>query len=229
MVPLKRITAYDVAVAFVEHWVFKYGAPTTVVSDNGSQLWRTSSVGFGTYCKCTTSSPTHNKASRSLQREQARYNRDFDMGIRATRRIQTDNFIFLDTHDGTDKRPKLTHNISGPFRVLGHDSNTILIQQGEVVERVSRDRVTLAPKQAITRAARIGDAQPKHLQAKRTSGRSYTFSKILGHRELQSGDLEFKISWDGNYKLTWEPRDCVPEEAISRYFARYRRELNTRQ
>ena len=135
----------------------------------------------------------------------------------------------MDTHDGTAKRPKLPHIISGPFRVLGHDSNTIAIQRGEVVERISRDRVTLAPKQAITKAARIGDAQPKHLQAKRNSGRSYTFSKILSHRELQNGDLEFKISWYGNYKPTWEPRDCVPEEAISCYFARYRHERNARQ
>ena len=38
VVPLKRITAYDVAVAFVEHWVFKYGAPTTLLYDNGSQF-----------------------------------------------------------------------------------------------------------------------------------------------------------------------------------------------
>ena len=35
VVPLKHITAYDVAVAFVEHWVFKYGAPATLLSDNG--------------------------------------------------------------------------------------------------------------------------------------------------------------------------------------------------
>ena len=38
MVPLKRITAYDVALAFVEHWVFKYDAPATLLSDNGSQF-----------------------------------------------------------------------------------------------------------------------------------------------------------------------------------------------
>ena len=99
-------------------------------------------------------------------------------------------------------RPKLAHKISGPLRVLGHDSDTIVIQRGEVVELVLRDRVTLVPKQAITRAARIGDAQPKHLRAKRTSGRSYTFSKILGHRELQRGDLEFKILWEGNCEPT---------------------------
>ena len=37
-IPLKRITAYDVAAAFVEHWVFKYGAPATLLPDNGSQF-----------------------------------------------------------------------------------------------------------------------------------------------------------------------------------------------
>ena len=38
MVPLKRITAYDVAVAFVEKLVFKYGAPATLLFNNGSQF-----------------------------------------------------------------------------------------------------------------------------------------------------------------------------------------------
>ena len=38
VVPLKRITAYDVAVVFVEKWVFKYGAPATMLSGNGSQF-----------------------------------------------------------------------------------------------------------------------------------------------------------------------------------------------
>ena len=323
VVPLKRITAYDVAVAFVEHWVFKYGAPATLLSDNGSQfvahffrrvcnilqvhniftttyhpqtngqvesfnrtlaamlrcyvednprLWCLYAPGLCYAYNMSVHSTTGTtpfdlvlsrpppeftcdhrpqsrartaraqksdyvrrlhvalqKSSRSLEPAQARYKVDFDRGIRATRRIETGDHIFLDTHDGAAKRPKLTHNISGPYRVLGHDSKTIAIHRGEVIERVSRDRVTLAPKQATTRAARIEDAQPKHLQATRTSGRSYTFSKILGHRELQNGDLEFKVSWDGNYKPTWELRDWVPEEAISRYFERYLREINTRQ
>ena len=95
----------------------------------------------------------------------------------------------MDTHEGAAKCLKITHNISGPYRVLGQDRNTIVVQRGEVFERVSRERVTLAPKQAITRVARIGDAQPKHLAAKRTGGRSDTFKRKLGHLELQSGDL----------------------------------------
>ena len=38
VVPLRTTGAYDVAVAFVEHWVYKYGAPDRVVSDNGPQF-----------------------------------------------------------------------------------------------------------------------------------------------------------------------------------------------
>ena len=252
VVPLRRITAYDVAVAFVEQWVFKYGAPATLLSDNGSQfvahffrrvcnilqvhnlftttyhpqtngqverfnrslaamlrcyvednpgLWCMyapalcyaynmsvhTSTGTTPFELVLSRPPPEftrdhrpqsrarpvraqkndyvrrlhvalQKATLSLARTQARYKRNFDKGIRATRRITTDDHVFLDTHDGAAKRPKLTHNISGPYRVLGHDSNTITIQRGEVVERVSRDRVTLAPKQAIPSVARPEDA-----------------------------------------------------------------------
>ena len=37
-IPLRRIDAYTVAVAFVEHWIFKYGPPRTLISDNGKQF-----------------------------------------------------------------------------------------------------------------------------------------------------------------------------------------------
>ena len=36
--PLRTITAYHVAVAFCEIWVFKYGIPRTLLSDNGAQF-----------------------------------------------------------------------------------------------------------------------------------------------------------------------------------------------
>lgn len=37
-VPIRCITPYDVAVVFVEKWVFKYGPPRTLPSDNGSKF-----------------------------------------------------------------------------------------------------------------------------------------------------------------------------------------------
>ena len=37
-VPLKRITAMEIAKAFTHHWVFVYGPPLTLLSDNGPQF-----------------------------------------------------------------------------------------------------------------------------------------------------------------------------------------------
>ena len=38
VIPLRRIDAYTVAVSFVEHWIFKYGPPKTLISDNEKQF-----------------------------------------------------------------------------------------------------------------------------------------------------------------------------------------------
>ena len=38
VIHLRKITTYNVAVAFVEHWVFKYGPPECFISDNGKQI-----------------------------------------------------------------------------------------------------------------------------------------------------------------------------------------------
>ena len=38
VVPIKKISAQHVAIAFVEHWVFKYGPLKTLQSDNGSNF-----------------------------------------------------------------------------------------------------------------------------------------------------------------------------------------------
>ena len=38
VIPLRRIDVYTVAVAFVEHWIFNYGPPKTLISDNGKQF-----------------------------------------------------------------------------------------------------------------------------------------------------------------------------------------------
>ena len=38
VVPLRNVNAYSTAVAFCEAWVFKYGPPKTLLSDNGKQF-----------------------------------------------------------------------------------------------------------------------------------------------------------------------------------------------
>ena len=47
-VPLKKITAYSVAHAFVHYWIFAYGVPIDVLSDNGGQFV---SKFFGDVCR----------------------------------------------------------------------------------------------------------------------------------------------------------------------------------
>ena len=37
-VPLKKVTASEVAKAFIHHWVFPDGAPVWLLSDNGKQV-----------------------------------------------------------------------------------------------------------------------------------------------------------------------------------------------
>ena len=34
VVPLRTVTAYNLAIAFCSHWIFKYGPPRSVVLDN---------------------------------------------------------------------------------------------------------------------------------------------------------------------------------------------------
>jgi len=315
-VPLRRITAYDVAVAFVEHWVFKYGPPETLLSDNGSQfvahffqrvckLLHTANVFTTTYhpqtngqverfnrsltamlrsyvdehpkdwCAYTSAlcyaynmavhrstnttpfelvlsrpppeftlahSPRRRKAPvretkedyarrlgiaigkarNSLLRTQQRYKRNFDARVRKTRAFKEGDHVFLELNDGAKKRSKLQFEAAGPFRVLSTDSNTVVIQRGDVVERVSRNRVTFAPA-VSSRPAQARDPSPHDFATKKRTGDTWLFNSILAHREKPDGGLEFKVDWDGDWEPTWEPRDCVPEEAISRYFTRYRR------
>ena len=315
VVPLRKITAYDVAVAFVEHWVFKYGPPKTLLSDNGSQfvahffqrvcrILGTNNAYTTTYhpqtngqverfnrsllamLRCyvednpedwclmvhvltfaynmsvhrsTGTTPfelvltryppeftlAHNanrleavtnndradfasrlgvcitKARNSLLKSQARYKRNYDKRLRKTTPIRVHDSVFLDISDPAHKTPKLTHSVSGPYRVLDVSDNTAAIQRGEVVERVTLDRLTNAP---LAAEPELPDgASPKDFVAKRKSGPTWLMNGIMDHREKPDGTLEFRISWEGDYEPTWEPRENIPEETISRYLAKYRR------
>ena len=57
IVAVKRIRAWDIAVAFVDEWVFKYGPPQTLVSDNRSLFPSSSSVCAIYWASLTRSPP----------------------------------------------------------------------------------------------------------------------------------------------------------------------------
>lgn len=54
--------------------------------------------------------------------------------------------MFIDVLDCVTIAPKLKHPVEGPYRVLGQDQHTVLIQCKELVFRNTADRVVLAPR-----------------------------------------------------------------------------------
>ena len=92
------------------------------------------------------------------------------------------------------------------------------------MERVTLNRLTRAPLDAA--APLPGGASPHDFVAKRESGNTWLFKRIMENREKSDGALEFRIDWEGDFELTWEPRDFISEEAISRYLAKYRRSVH---
>ena len=316
VVPLRRITAYDVAVGFVNEWVFKYGPPQSLLSDNGSQFvahffqkvcqllginsafttayhpqsngqverfnrtitamlrcyvedhpadwakyvpslcyaYNTSvhrSTGTTPFDLVLSRAPpdfvvSHNlrrkepptvaerndyvqrlesaigKAKVSLKKTQERYKKDFDARVRRRRPICVGDAVYLDVHDGLDKRPKLSHEAEGPYRVLAAKQRTATIQRGNVTEVVSLDRVTPAPKHLLPPTS-SHDATPSQVAEKVSDGDTWLFEKILDHRKTPEGEDEFLMEWTGNWEPDWQPRAYIPEEAISRFFATRKR------
>ena len=313
--PLKKIKADDVAVMFVNEWVFKYGAPEQLVSDNGPQFV---SLLFQQVCKLLSinnaftatyhpqtngqaerfnrslaamlrcyvedhptewpkyvralcyaynssvhqstsktpfelvltrappefllkhqpgrraSAPARDdyldrlkialgKARESLKAAQARYKKSFDRRVRHVRKLKQDDKVYLDVEMDGFKKDKLSHGVAGAFRVLevDKDTNTVVIQRGDVVERVAMNRVVRAPASAeVDESGPDLRATAKDLEEKVTEGETWVMKKILGHRELDDGTLEFKVDWAGDWDPTWEPRAFLPEESISRYLVK---------
>ena len=85
-----------------------------------------------------------------LARAQVRYKRNYDQHLRKqTEVIKTDDYVFLrvERRDETMTRHKLAPLAEGPFKVVDVTGKTVVIERPDFsVERVSRDRVVLAPR-----------------------------------------------------------------------------------
>ena len=87
-------------------------------------------------------------ADKSLRKEQARYKRNFDARLRKPKYdIPSGFYVFLRKEQGTASEPKhkLAQVATGLYQVRKSDPNTVVIVIGDQEERVSRDRVELAP------------------------------------------------------------------------------------
>ena len=319
VVPLRTITALSVATAFVEHWVFKYGPPQTLVSDNGSQF---ASKFFQSVCAylgianafTSTYHPQTNgqverynrtvlamlrsyvnehqsdwdeyataltyaynnaihrstgttpfnlvlsnppasflmhrsltdadvitdktkdradfvarleeavaSARERLRKTQMRYKKDFDKRIRiANRHIQPGQYVYLDPRDGSKADGKLGAVAEGPYRVLLNDKRTFVIQRGEVVERVNSDRVTYSPPPPNVPPPKPFEATTADILEKNIDGQTFVVDELLEHSVDEDGTLQFLVKWAGYDEPTWQPRSDIPEELVSRYFAKIR-------
>ena len=87
-------------------------------------------------------------ADKSIPKEQARYKRNFDARLRKPNYdIPAGSYVFLRKEQGTATEPKhkLAQVATGPYAVKQSDRNTVVIAISDQEERVSRDRVELAP------------------------------------------------------------------------------------
>ena len=87
-------------------------------------------------------------ADKSLRKEQARYKRNFDARLRKPKYdIPVGSYVSLRKDQGTatELKHKLAQVATGLYAVEHSDRNTVVIAIGDQKERVSRDRVELAP------------------------------------------------------------------------------------
>ena len=87
------------------------------------------------------------KAKASLFTSQERYKKTFDRRVRHARKLKIDDKVYLDIEEGGINRGKLSHGVAGAFRIVKveNSTNTVIIQRGDVVERVAMNRVVRAP------------------------------------------------------------------------------------
>ena len=242
-IPLKSVSAEEVARAFTNEWVFNYGKPRTLLSDNGTcftsrffqnvcsilnvtnqftttyhpktngqveRYNRTLKAALKSYTDehpndwdlytrvltfvynnqphtstgytpfelvlsrpppplavqspptpLRTPAETHERwrnwlsrtlsdARQCLDQAQARFKRAYDKRIRkSNEKIAAGDDVFLrvERRDETQTRHKLASVVEDPFTVHSVEGKTVVLQHQDQLERVSRDRVTPAPKQ----------------------------------------------------------------------------------
>ena len=166
-VPMAKTDAYSVAVAFTQNWVFTYGPPRSVLTDNGppfsSKFLQTVCIALGVRNLFTT---TYNPKANG---QAERYNRTLAAALRA---YVSDNQMDWDIH-----APAITfayntqvHSTTGmrPFDlVLSRDIPSLTMearpQEGAKEPRMVRER-WLKKLQTLMRAHRVstGKAQARY-------------------------------------------------------------------
>ena len=114
--------------------------------------------------------------------------------------------------------------------MLKVNRTTVVIKRDDVVERVAADRVTPAPTpESDAPMSYPESATAEDMAEKNLEGGTWLVDSLDDHRKTRRGKLEFLVRWSGPYEPTWEPRANLPEEMISRYFAKLRKKVDARR
>lgn len=116
------------------------------------------------------------------------------------------------------KRDKLSHNMAGPSNILDIKRRTVLIQSGELTERVSLDLLGRAPTSSKP-VKHDMDATPVDVVTKKHTGSAWVFT----HTPKRAEKVSAPFVW--GYDPAWDPHDNLPGEALWRHFAKYRQDL----
>lgn len=92
------------------------------------------------------------------------------------------------------------------------------------MERFNRDSVIKSPTSVKGQPTDTGTIEATHMDlvTRRIDGEVWILKAIEAKRVQRTGVVEFLIRFNGPFYPSWEPREKIPKELISRYLVRRR-------
>jgi hypothetical protein len=173
-------------------------------------------------------------AKERLLESQRRYKENFDLHMRVeNQKISPESWVFL-RREVADPNgsSKLDEFADGPYRVVKSEGHMLVLQIGEDDVRVSKNRVTRAPRPLaevpIERNNPAVDPLGNVDNPTGIDSPEFVIDKIVGLRKADDGKWSYKVRWYG-YSVaddTWEPADHLPGNMVRRYHRRVGLPLN---
>lgn len=149
--------------------------------------------------------------------EQVRQKRNFDQHVRPVEQQLKAGVLVYVKKEGYTKaetRHKLASVVEGPFMVLGVGEDTVLVRRDVDDERISRDRIVLAP------GGREDDDEPEErVRPEAEDTETAIVDKLVDHGFVE-GEPVYRVRWYGydESEDTWEPPHHLRRNHLLRYF-----------
>ena len=217
-IPMKTTDAMDCALAFVNHWIYKYGSPARLISDNGPQFVARF---FQSVCRILGVRNVFTTAYHPETNGQTeRYNRSLLAMLRHYVSEHQDDWDYF-TPTLTFAYNMTVHRSTGttPFElVLSRPPPPFAIQRMPVTEKATRRKKLDLRDEFIDRLTNAVESANERLSAAQERYKT-DFDKRIKHRlpELKEGDwvwLDRKELPPNSSKLT-PPADKVQHRVVS--------------